>query len=169
MLHDINLYVPAGSTLAIVGPTGSGKSTLAALIARLWEAPEDTLLIDGRSIRDWPLAELRRSIGFVPQDTYLFSETVRENIAFGVDDASDDAVNDAAETASIAAEIAEFPAGYRNHGRRARHHPFRRTEAAHRARARRPAQSENPDPGRCPLQPWIPTPKSASSAASRSS
>jgi len=112
VLHDINLYVPAGSTLAIVGPTGSGKSTLAALVARLWEAPEGTLLIDGRSIRDWPLAELRRAIGFVPQDTYLFSETVRENIAFGVDAASDDAINDAAETASIAAEIAEFPAGY---------------------------------------------------------
>ena len=58
MLHDINLHVPAGSTLAIVGPTGSGKSTLAALIARLWEAPPGTLLIDGRSIREWPLAEL---------------------------------------------------------------------------------------------------------------
>ncbi len=112
VLHDISLRIPAGSTLAIVGPTGSGKSTLAALIARLWEAPENTLLIDDRSIRDWPLAELRRAIGFVPQDTYLFSETVRENIAFGVDAAPDDAVQDAAETASIAAEIAEFPASY---------------------------------------------------------
>jgi len=112
VLHDIDLDIPAGSTLAIVGPTGSGKSTLAALVTRLWEAPENTLLIDGRSIRDWPLAELRRAIGFVPQDTYLFSETVRENIAFGVDAASDDAINDAAEIASIATEIAEFPAAY---------------------------------------------------------
>jgi ATP-binding cassette, subfamily B, multidrug efflux pump len=112
VLHDINLDIPAGSTLAIVGPTGSGKSTLAALVARLWEVPRGTLLIDGRGIRDWPLAELRRAIGFVPQDTYLFSETVRENIAFGVDNASDQAVDDAAEVASIAAEIAEFPAGY---------------------------------------------------------
>jgi ATP-binding cassette subfamily B multidrug efflux pump len=112
VLHDIDLDIPAGSTLAIVGPTGSGKSTLAALVARLWEAPENTLLIDGRSIRDWPLTELRRAIGFVPQDTYLFSETVRENIAFGVDAASDDAIKDAAEIASIAAEIAEFPAAY---------------------------------------------------------
>ena len=112
VLHDVNLCVPAGSTLAIVGPTGSGKSTLAALIARLWEAPPDTLLIDGRSIRDWPLAELRRAIGFVPQETYLFSETVRENIAFGVDLASDQAVEDAAEVASIATEISEFPAAY---------------------------------------------------------
>ncbi len=75
VLHDINLHVPAGSTLAIVGPTGSGKSTLAALVARLWEAPPGTLLIDGRSIREWPLATLRRSIGFVPQETFLFSET----------------------------------------------------------------------------------------------
>jgi ATP-binding cassette, subfamily B, multidrug efflux pump len=112
VLHDINLAVPAGSTLAIVGPTGSGKSTLAALVARLWEAPENTLFIDGRSIRDWPLGELRRSIGFVPQDTYLFSETLRENIAFGVDAAPDETIENAAEVASISAEIAGFPGGY---------------------------------------------------------
>ena len=112
VLHDINLYVPAGSTLAIVGPTGSGKSTFAALIARLWEAPEGKLFIDGCSIREWPLAELRRSIGFVPQDTYLFSETIRENIAFGVEATSDENVENAAEVASIAAEIAGFPGGY---------------------------------------------------------
>src|SRR5437879_407790 len=85
VLHDINLRIPAGSTLAIVGPTGSGKSTLAALVARLWEAPRGTLLIDGRPIQEWPLASLRRSIGFVPQDTYLFSEPLRENIAFGTE------------------------------------------------------------------------------------
>jgi ATP-binding cassette subfamily B multidrug efflux pump len=112
VLHDIDLDIPAGSTLAIVGPTGCGKSTLAALIARLWEAPQGTLLIDGRSIRDCPLAELRRAIGFVPQDTYLFSETVRENIAFGLDAASDEAVEDAADIASVAADIADFPARY---------------------------------------------------------
>ena len=112
VLHDINLHIPAGSTLAIVGPTGSGKSTLAALVARLWEAPSGSLLIDGRPIREWPLASLRRSIGFVPQDTYLFSEPLRENIAFGTDDCPDDAVYKAAETASIASEIAGFPMGY---------------------------------------------------------
>ena len=112
VLHDISLRVPAGSTLAIVGPTGSGKSTLAALVARLWEAPPGTLLIDGRPIREWPLAALRRSIGFVPQDTYLFSEPLRENIAFGVEDCADDAVYKAAETASIASEIGGFPMGY---------------------------------------------------------
>ena len=83
VLRDINLKIPAGSTLAIVGPTGSGKSTLAILIARLWEAPEGSLLIDGRPIRQWPIAALRGSIGFVPQDPFLFSETLGENIALG--------------------------------------------------------------------------------------
>ena len=112
VLHDINLRIPAGSTLAIVGPTGSGKSTLAALVARLWEAPPGSLLIDGRPIQEWPLASLRRSIGFVPQDTYLFSEPLRENIAFGTEDCADEAVYKAADTASIASEIASFPMGY---------------------------------------------------------
>ena len=109
VLHDINLHIPAGSTLAIVGPTGSGKSTLAALIARLWEAPPGTLFIDGRSIREYPLEELRRAIGYVPQDTFLFSETIRENIAFGVTDAAEEHVMEAAEIASISGEIQSFP------------------------------------------------------------
>jgi ATP-binding cassette subfamily B protein len=109
VLHDINLRIPAGSTLAIVGPTGSGKSTLAALIARLWEAPAGTLFIDGRSIREYPLQELRRAMGYVPQDTFLFSETVRENIAFGVADAAEGQVREAAEIASISGEIQSFP------------------------------------------------------------
>jgi len=112
VLRDINLHIPAGSTLAIVGPTGSGKSTLAALIARLWEAPEGTLLIDGRSIRDWPLATLRRSIGYVPQDTFLFSEKLRENIAFGVTDATEAEIRNAADIACIAGDIEGFTQGY---------------------------------------------------------
>jgi len=112
VLHDISFRVPAGSTLAIVGPTGCGKSTLAALIARLWEAPPGTLLIDGRSICERPLAVLRQAIGFVPQDTFLFGETVRENIALGVDAASDAQVAEAADVASIAPDVAGFPAGY---------------------------------------------------------
>ena len=112
VLRDINLHIPAGSTLAIVGPTGSGKSTLAALIARLWEAPEGTLLIDGRSIRDWPLATLRKSIGYVPQDTFLFSEKLRENIAFGVTDATEAEIRNAADIACIAGDIQGFAQGY---------------------------------------------------------
>ncbi|HVB57326.1 MAG TPA: ABC transporter ATP-binding protein [Candidatus Acidoferrales bacterium] len=109
VLNDVNLHIPAGSTLAIIGPTGSGKSTLAALIARLWEAPPGTLLIDGRSIREYPLEELRRSIGYVPQDTFLFSETLRENIAFGVNDVDEEPILEAAEIASISGEIQAFP------------------------------------------------------------
>jgi ATP-binding cassette subfamily B protein len=112
VLHDITFRVPAGTTLAIVGPTGCGKSTLAALIARLWEAPPGTLLIDGHPIREWPLAALRQAIGFVPQDTFLFSETIRENIAFGVESAADDQVTAAAEIASVAQDIAGFPSGF---------------------------------------------------------
>jgi ATP-binding cassette, subfamily B, multidrug efflux pump len=112
VLRDINLHVPAGSTLAIVGPTGSGKSTLAALIARLWEAPDGTLFLDGRSIREYPLAELRRAIGYVPQDTFLFSDTLKENIAFGVETALENQVYEAAEIASLSNEISSFPKNY---------------------------------------------------------
>ena len=112
VLRDINLRIPAGSTLAIVGPTGSGKTTLAALVARLWEAPDGALLIDGRSIREWPLDTLRRAIGYVPQDTYLFSETVGENIAFGLPKSDLDRVREAAEVASLDADVQEFPAKY---------------------------------------------------------
>jgi ATP-binding cassette subfamily B protein len=112
VLMDISLHVPAGSILAIVGPTGSGKSTLASLIARLWEAPSGTLFVDGRPIREWPLETLRRAVGYVPQDTFLFSETLRENVAFGVDSATDEEIHEAADVASIAAEIGEFPAQF---------------------------------------------------------
>jgi ATP-binding cassette subfamily B protein len=109
VLHDINLHIPAGSTLAIVGPTGGGKSTLAALIARLWEAPPDSLFLDGRSIREYSLDSLRRAIGYVPQDTFLFSETLSGNIAFGVDESIEEEVLEAAEIAGISSEIQGFP------------------------------------------------------------
>ncbi len=112
VLKNINLEIPAGSTLAIVGPTGSGKTTLAALIARLWEAPEGEILIDGHPIGEWPLETLRRSIGFVPQDTYLFSETVGENIAFGLQEFELSQVREAAEIASLDSDVQDFPAKY---------------------------------------------------------
>jgi ATP-binding cassette subfamily B protein len=112
VLSDINLIIPAGSTLAIVGPTGSGKTTLAALVARLWEAPDGEVLIDGRPIREWPLAMLRRSIGYVPQDTYLFSETVGGNIAFGLPKYDEASVSQAAEIASLDGDIQGFSAKY---------------------------------------------------------
>ena len=112
VLRDISLKIPAGSTLAIVGPTGSGKTTLASLIARLWEAPEGEVLIDGRSIREWPLETLRRSIGYVPQDTYLFGETVGGNIAFGLSAADESRVREAAQIASLDSEIEGFAKKY---------------------------------------------------------
>jgi ATP-binding cassette subfamily B protein len=112
VLRDINLRVPAGSTLAIVGPTGSGKSTLAALVARLWEAPEGSLLVDGHAIREWPLETLRRAIGYVPQDTFLFSETIGENIAFGLQAYNADRVREAAAIAAFGAEVESFPEKY---------------------------------------------------------
>jgi ATP-binding cassette, subfamily B, multidrug efflux pump len=112
VLHDVNLRIPAGSSLAIVGPTGSGKTTLVSLIPRIYDATPGSVLIDGRPIREFPLEFLRRQIGFVPQETFLFSETVRENIAFGEETATDGDVRLAAEAASIAAEIEGFPEQY---------------------------------------------------------
>jgi ATP-binding cassette subfamily B protein len=146
VLRDINLKIPAGSSLAIVGPTGSGKTTLVSLIPRVFDltnpdirnpdirdvdvkdantqdatacgngadapAQSGSVLLDGRPIRQYPLETLRRAIGFVPQETFLFSDTLRENIAFGVPGASDEQVRSAAQAASIAADIESFPAQY---------------------------------------------------------
>jgi ATP-binding cassette, subfamily B, multidrug efflux pump len=106
------LHVPAGSTLAIVGPTGAGKSTLINLIPRLLDVDEDSLWIDGRPVRSYPLKTLRSNIGVVPQETFLFSETIRENLCFGAPGASDAAIMEAAEAAYIRREFEEFPAGF---------------------------------------------------------
>jgi ATP-binding cassette subfamily B protein len=113
VLHDVSLRIPAGSSLAIVGPTGSGKTTLVSLIPRIYDAALETVLIDGKPVRDYPLEFLRSQIGFVPQETFLFSETVRENIAFGKLGATDEQVRSAAQAASIADEIESFPEQYR--------------------------------------------------------
>jgi ATP-binding cassette, subfamily B, multidrug efflux pump len=112
VLRNISLRIPAHSSLAIVGPTGSGKSTIVNLIPRLFEAPEGSLLIDGRPIREYPLAVLRRNIGMVPQETFLFSETIRENIAFGAPQASVEEILEAAGVAHIRREFEEFPHGF---------------------------------------------------------
>jgi len=84
VLEDVDLKVPAGATVAIVGPTGSGKSTLVSLIPRLYDAPPGSLFVDGRDVRRIPLETLRGAVGFVPQETFLFSETVGENVAYGL-------------------------------------------------------------------------------------
>ena len=113
VLHGINLQIRAGSSLAIVGPTGSGKTTLVNLIPRIYDAAPESVWIDGLPIRSYPLAVLRRQIGFVPQETFLFSETIRENIAFGVPRAKDEDVRWAAEAANIAGEIEDFADKYK--------------------------------------------------------
>ncbi|HYK34646.1 ABC transporter ATP-binding protein [Alloacidobacterium sp.] len=112
VLRDVSLRIPEGSSLALVGPTGSGKSTLVNLIARIYDGEPGSILIDGRPIREYPLNVLRANIGFVPQETYLFSETIRGNIAFGVPHATATEVFRAAEAAHIRKEFEEFPAGF---------------------------------------------------------
>ena len=111
-LREINLTIPAGRTLAIVGYTGSGKSTMVNLIPRLYDVTGGELLIDGVDVRRIPLDVLRGAIGYVPQETFLFSDTIAENIAYGTDAGTVADVHEAAEIARIARDIAEFPKGY---------------------------------------------------------
>ena len=115
VLRDIDLKVPAGATVAVVGPTGSGKSTLVNLIPRLYEAPPGTVYVDGHDVRRIPLATLRGAVGFVPQETFLFSDTVRENVAFGLSPDGqevEERVAWAAGVAQLAPDVADFPQGY---------------------------------------------------------
>jgi ATP-binding cassette, subfamily B, multidrug efflux pump len=112
VLRNISLRIPSGKTVAIVGATGSGKSTLVQLIPRLYNAPPNSLFIDGIPIERIPLESLRRAIGFIPQDTFLFGETLRENIAFGVEEASDEQVERAAVVSNIRTDVQQFPASF---------------------------------------------------------
>src|SRR5580704_2338571 len=112
VLRDLNLRIPAGTSLAIVGPTGSGKTTLMNLVPRIYDAAPGMVLLDGRPIRDFSLESLRRNIGFVPQETFLFSDRIRENIALGVESATDEQIHDAAGAANIAVDIEGFPERY---------------------------------------------------------
>jgi ATP-binding cassette subfamily B protein len=111
-LHDVSFEVGPGETVALVGPTGSGKSTLGLLLARLWEPPPGTVFIDGRDIREIPLATLRAGVGFVPQEGFLFSRSIAENIALGRDETLSVRLRQAADVAGIADEIERFPAGF---------------------------------------------------------
>jgi ATP-binding cassette subfamily B protein len=113
VLHDIDLRVPAGATVAVVGPTGSGKSTLVSLIPRLHEAPPGTVFVDGHDVRTIPLPVLRGAVGFVPQETFLFSDTVAGNIAFGMKADGKERIAWAAEVAQLAKDVREFPQGYK--------------------------------------------------------
>src|SRR5262249_12269762 len=111
-LRNISLIVPHGKTIAIVGATGAGKSTLVQLIPRLYNAPANSIFIDGVPIERIPLAPLRRAIGFIPQDTFLFGETIQENIAFGMESASDAEIRRAAQISNIEPDVQAFPAKY---------------------------------------------------------
>jgi ATP-binding cassette subfamily B protein len=111
-LRGITLRIPAGSTLAVVGYTGAGKSTLVNLIPRLYDVTSGAVLIDGRDLRTIPLAVLRRHIGCVPQETFLFSQTLAQNISYGAEAAPHEAVQEAAGISRIARDVEDFPAGY---------------------------------------------------------
>jgi ATP-binding cassette, subfamily B, multidrug efflux pump len=112
VLRDIDLTIEAGQTVAFVGRTGSGKSTLMNLVPRVVEAPPGTVFIDGVDVREYPLAQLRSAVGYVPQETFLFSETLAENVAFGVERSERAEVEWAAEIAGLADDVRDFPKGF---------------------------------------------------------
>ena len=112
VLRDVSFDVPAGSTLAVVGRTGSGKTTLVEMIPRLLEATQGTVRIDDRRIRQIPLDVVRSSIGYVPQDVFLFSDTVGNNIAFGTPDADEERIEQAAREAVLLENVRDFPEGF---------------------------------------------------------
>jgi ATP-binding cassette subfamily B multidrug efflux pump len=115
VLQDISFVIEAGETAAFVGPTGSGKSTLVSLLPRLHDAPPATVFLDGIDVHEIPLSRLRGAIGVVPQEPFLFSETIRENIAFGIEDSGaslQQRVESAAAIARLDKDVEEFPRGY---------------------------------------------------------
>jgi ATP-binding cassette subfamily B protein len=114
VLHDISAVIPAGSTTAIIGGTGSGKSTLLNLIPRLHDPPPGTVFVDGVDVREIPLAVLRAAIGFVPQEPFLFSATVADNVALGVPDSKNlrERIEESGRVARLDKDLADFPEGY---------------------------------------------------------
>jgi ATP-binding cassette subfamily B protein len=111
-LREVSLHVPAGSVLGVVGPIGSGKSTLASLVPRLFEVPDGRLFLDGVDVNQIPLRVLRSAIAMVPQDAFLFSMTLGENIAYGVPEADAARIREAAERAQLAKDVADLPDRY---------------------------------------------------------
>ncbi|WP_124981133.1 ABC transporter ATP-binding protein [Nonlabens xiamenensis] len=111
-LKDLSFEIEAGKTLAILGKTGSGKSTILELIGRLYDIEQGSISIDGREIHQWNLDDLRQAIGYVPQDAFLFSDTIGNNIAFGKKDASQNEIEQAAKNAVVHKNIVKFTKGY---------------------------------------------------------
>ena len=148
VLEDIDLELAPGTTVALIGHTGSGKTTLASLIPRFYDVQAGRVTIDGADVRDVTLTSLRREIGVIAQDPFLFSATVRENLAFGRPEATDEELERQRALAQ-AHEFVERAAGRLRHGdRRARDHALRRAAAAARDRARARARPAHPDPRR---------------------
>jgi ABC-type multidrug transport system fused ATPase/permease subunit len=112
VLEDVDLHIPAGRTVALIGRTGSGKTTLAALVPRFYEATGGRILVDGVDVRELERRSLRREIGVISQDPFLFSASIRDNIAFGMPDAPHEAVEAAAQAAQAHDFILELPQGY---------------------------------------------------------
>ena len=110
-LHDVSLRIPRGSRVALVGPVGSGKSTLASLLARVYPVPRGTIFVGGVDIEEIPVSRIRRSIGYVPQEAFLFSRSIKENVAFGWPDAPDDALDRALEISNLQGDLSDFPEG----------------------------------------------------------
>ncbi|MBI5170170.1 MAG: ABC transporter ATP-binding protein [Candidatus Eisenbacteria bacterium] len=111
-LHDVSFTVPAGRTVALVGRTGSGKSTVLSLLPRVFDPPPGTVFLDGVDVREWDLDALRARIAPAPQETFLFSATVAENIAYGAHDAAPTAIEAAAKMANLDGDVRGFPDGY---------------------------------------------------------
>ena len=111
-LHGVSFRVPEGAMVAVVGPTGSGKSTLGLLLCRLFEPPRGAVFVAGVDVRDLPLAALRRSVGYVPQEAFLFSRSLRDNVLLGDDTADEGRLRAAAEAAGLAADIDSFSKGW---------------------------------------------------------
>ncbi|MBK6679874.1 MAG: ABC transporter ATP-binding protein [Ignavibacteriales bacterium] len=112
VLQNLNLKIPAGHSLAIMGNTGSGKTTMINLIPRLFDATEGEVLLDGVNIKDISLKTVRRSIGFVPQEAFLFSETIKNNICYGKPDATESEITERAKIAQFSKDVLEFPEGF---------------------------------------------------------